>query len=189
MIRHVRSATILTLALLMLFPALAVLSAGPPAERRTMPTLGHNGAGEGWCVNVEGSPFIIDVDRHALTVEARQRQNSQMEADERSRGLAPGTKPRLSLDAGDIFKDYAENTRNAYRHAAQLSGNAELMEAAEGSLEFVDLGIAVEGTSPKKSQIKCMKSSCYGKPPGCIVSGCVPGCADCLTVVVTPTIQ
>jgi len=189
MIRPVRSATILTLALLMLFPALAVLNAGPPAERRTMPTLGHDGTGEGYCVNVEASPFVIDVERHALTVEARKRQNAQMEADERSRGLAPGTKPRLSLDAGDIFKDYADSVRNAYRHSAQLSGKAELIEAAEGSLEFVDLGITVEGTTKQKSKITCMKSSCYGKPPGCVVSGCVPGCADCLTVVVTPTIQ
>ena len=138
MTQPVRRVPILILALLMLFPALALVAGGPPADHPGLPILGQHGPGIGYCVTLEGSGVVVNVPFHAVSAAARQKQ-----------GLPP-----LEL------LEFTASVQNAVILAANQSGKADLAKAAHGKYAFPDLGIpATEGTS---MECWCSKSTCYG---------------------------
>lgn len=176
---------LLFLALCLTLSGIGLFAGGKPAPPKpTMPLLGD----DGYCVTVEGSPFLVNVPGHFLDVPRRQKENARRAQEENWRGEAKGTRGRLSLDRTDIEAEYRESVGNAFGHAARLSGNPKLIAALGDKLVFHDLGdIQIDGAKPAPT-VTCMKSSCYGQPRGCVVTGCLAGCADC-AYVRTPSIE
>jgi len=149
-------------ALLMLLAALSALALSAPADRPGLPLAGKGGVpGVGYCVSVQGSGVLVDVPYHAIGSAARKAQ-----------GLQP-----LEI------AEFVASVTNAARLSANQSGDAVLIAAMNGKLAFPELGIPV--TADATGECTCATSSCYGKPPTCVPTGCGGGCADCYVCKVT----
>jgi hypothetical protein len=187
--------TILSLAaLVMVIAGALALAAGPPAgyhpvpfpksDQATMPLKGHNGDGTGgYCVSIIGREDLgtIDVVGHVLDPIVRHRLNQQ---NARTIGWV-----QLSTDPGIITQEYLASAQNAFKLLALQSGDPALIDAADVPLTISELQTPqLEGARQKPPTTTCMKSSCYGQAPGCRVTGCSGGCADCVGIRV-PSIQ
>lgn len=175
-------------ALVMGLMAGLALAAGPPgyhpvpfprSDQATMPLKGHNGDGTGgYCVSLLGREHLgtIEVPGHILDPLVRHRLNQQ------NKNTVGWTE--LSTDPGVIVMEYQASVQNAFKLLALQSGEPGLIEASFYPLSFTAFeGIQIEaakGPSPPKTT--CLKSSCYGMPSGCRVTGCSPGCADCVGI-------
>jgi len=141
----------------------------PGSESLSMPLLGHDGHGRGgYCVSTEGSSLIVNVPGHILDPLVRAEENRK------------NTGFQFSLDPGVIVREYRDSVQNAFKVAANFSGNPALIAASKVPLVFPALGDVQPDASSSTSE--CMHSSCYGKGQGCQVSGCFPGCADCIYI-------
>ena len=152
----------------------------PDTTKATMPTVGLDGSGAGYCVTIEGTDLRVNVPMHVLDPVKRDQLN-------RKNANAIGFEP-LSTDPGIIVQEYRISVQNAFKLLAHMSGDERLKAASEKPLRFVDLGDAptVEGAG----DTTCMRSTCYGKAPGsgCRPKGCSGGCADCVSIRV-PSMQ
>ena len=158
----------------------------PRSDQVTMPLKGHNADGTGGlCVTLEGREDLgsIEVQGFILDPIVRHRLNQR-----NAKTIGWTT---LSTDPGVIVQEYRASTQNAFRLLAAQSGDPDLIAASFVPLAFPELGdseIQVEGAKPNPPTTTCMKSSCYGQPPTCRVTGCTAGCADCVGIRV-PTIN
>jgi hypothetical protein len=149
----------------------------PDATQRTMPTAREDGT---YCVRLLDYPELaaVDVPHHYLDPLKRDELNRKYRAG--------GVELGLSTDPGVIVAEYRASVQNAFQLLALQSGDARLIEASHIPLRFVDLGDPEP--SPDTARKKpvptstCMKSSCFGKPPSCIPTGCSGGCADCIGI-------